>query len=857
MMNGEYWARRFELLTDMELNKGEQFYGDLQRQYTKSIRRMQKDASYYLQKMADANGLSMTEARKLLKKDELEEFHWSVEEYIRKGRENAVDQSWMVELQNASTKFHVSRLEALQTQMRAEVEQLTGGQSEDLQKLLEGIYEDDYYRTAFEVQKGTGVGFQMMRLDKRSVEKAVLRPWTTDDQTFSDRLWKNKQTLLNNLQSGLSQAIAQGKNPSEVTDMISQKMGVSKSQAGRLVMTESAFIASSAQKDSFKELGVEEYEVVATLDTKTSDVCRAMDGKHFPMSQYQIGVTAPPFHPWCRSTTVPYFDDEFTVGEQRAMRDPKTGDYSTVPSNMKYEDWYKKYVDPNYKGVKLTTPEPTIEDKIKELEGKVADKEAEKKSAESELAQKRDERFNLGHDLANVERDIRTARSQKIDYESGFTSYDKFIRMGDGFDQWYDSIDDQLYDLEEQIKDIREKMHGLDYDDPDYDEKYEKLFNKRKALREKREELYEDQLTGSEYRVWRKTHKGKDYDKIISDLHDKKMKIIDRDAALGDEIQKISDRIKQIDQQIGDLTREIADLGEAEEYNKLDVVQIRDDIKTITDPTIRTSAQKKEFADIVDAMDKDKANLYKQMMTETSGRNNYYEKKTGWYAPRERRVHMDLDHNHHETALGRTHLTGAWETKFHEESHQLDHILASMRSPFAIRPDGTCDMWAFTNTGTVTGKKLIKAIDDDILTLMNDAISWYDNENGTITKHITNLGRISGDAKDALRAYLKSHYSTERDRALIGIATDAIGTSTGGRVHPYSWGFWGHPTDYCKTTGKNGATSETWASVSSALWRGDTEELDAVRQLMPNTVSAFSQVFGEVVKYATTHKIKY
>jgi hypothetical protein len=140
---------------------------------------------------------------------------------------------------------------------------------------------------------------------------------------------------------------------------------------------------------------------------------------------------------------------------------------------------------------------------------------------------------------------------------------------------------------------------------------------------------------------------------------------------------------------------------------------------------------------------------------------------------------------------------------------------------------------------------------------MNNAISWYDAENGTITKHITNLGRISGEAKDAFRAYLQHHYPTDRDKALIGIVTDAIGTSTGGRVHPYSWGFWGHRMDYCKKTVKNGATSETWASVSSAIWRDDTEELDAVRQLMPNTVDAFSQVFGEVLKYATSHRIKY
>lgn len=78
-------------------------------------------------------------------------------------------------------------------------------------------------------------------------------------------------------------------------------------------MTEEAFLSSTAQKDAFNELDVEQFEVVATLDSHTSDTCQEMDGKHFPMSQYEINVTAPPFHAWCRSTTCPFFDDEFDV----------------------------------------------------------------------------------------------------------------------------------------------------------------------------------------------------------------------------------------------------------------------------------------------------------------------------------------------------------------------------------------------------------------------------------------------------------------------------------------------------------------------------------------------------------------
>ena len=76
-------------------------------------------------------------------------------------------------------------------------------------------------------------------------------------------------------------------------------MNVSKQNAGRLVMTEQAAFSNAAQKDCFAELGVEQFEILETLDSFTCSLCGSMDGQHFPMSQYEIGVTAPPFHPNC------------------------------------------------------------------------------------------------------------------------------------------------------------------------------------------------------------------------------------------------------------------------------------------------------------------------------------------------------------------------------------------------------------------------------------------------------------------------------------------------------------------------------------------------------------------------------
>ena len=69
-----------------------------------------------------------------------------------------------------------------------------------------------------------------------------------------------------------------------------------------------------------------------------------MDGKHLPLSEFKPGITASPFHCWCRSTTVPYFDDEFTEGEVRVARGEDEKSYH-VPYNTTYPEWKKSFVD--------------------------------------------------------------------------------------------------------------------------------------------------------------------------------------------------------------------------------------------------------------------------------------------------------------------------------------------------------------------------------------------------------------------------------------------------------------------------------------------------------------------------------
>ena len=88
---------------------------------------------------------------------------------------------------------------------------------------------------------------------------------------------------------------------------IRDRMGVAYSAAKRLVRTETAYIYEQATKDAYEECGVEWYEFLATLDGRTSEVCRELDGKHFKVRDAMPGKNYPPMHPNCRSTTVVWF----------------------------------------------------------------------------------------------------------------------------------------------------------------------------------------------------------------------------------------------------------------------------------------------------------------------------------------------------------------------------------------------------------------------------------------------------------------------------------------------------------------------------------------------------------------------
>lgn len=348
MKSKEYWQKRYMLIEGLNNTQGINVKADIDKAFRMAENGIQSEIEKWYSRIADNNGVSISKARQMLTNRELEEFKWDLADYIKYGEENNLNGKWIKELENASGRWHINRLEALKLRVQQKAEEAFGNEVDSIDNFARDAYMRGYYRTAYEIQKGLGLGWNVGVLDDAAIDEIIKKPWCPDGKNFSSRIWTRKSQMVDELHRELLRTTLLGEHPTKAIDRmlkyVDNSFGNARHAAGRLAMTEAAYFGSKGQQDSFNMLGVEEYEIVATLDNSTSKICREMDGKHFPMSEYKAGVTAPPFHPYCRTCTCPYFDDEFTEKDIRSARNEE-GEVYHIPADMKYEEWKKSMVD--------------------------------------------------------------------------------------------------------------------------------------------------------------------------------------------------------------------------------------------------------------------------------------------------------------------------------------------------------------------------------------------------------------------------------------------------------------------------------------------------------------------------------
>ena len=239
------------------------------------------------------------------------EYKNDVMDYVNKAK----DPSYKQYLLNQSIMHKHSVLDQLRTEMRSVIYDIdmeeTGG------KFLEKIFTDSNYRAQYSNNEEA-----FAKVDKQKIQNLLNENWSGGGN-FSELIWKDREKLVKALDDIVMKGLATGDNYDKMSDKLAKRMDTSKSNAKRLIMTESARMENEGLLSYYQRIGAKQLIFVATLDMRTSEICRAMDGTIIPIEDAKIGLNVPPLHPYCRSVISPHY--EGNEPGDRVYRDIETG----------------------------------------------------------------------------------------------------------------------------------------------------------------------------------------------------------------------------------------------------------------------------------------------------------------------------------------------------------------------------------------------------------------------------------------------------------------------------------------------------------------------------------------------------
>lgn len=135
----------------------------------------------------------------------------------------------------------------------------------------------------------------------------------------------------------------QGLTTQEISRNVRIATGSTRQNADAIVRTSVNFLSNETRQQFYSRNTdiVQGYVIVATLDSRTSDICKDLDGREVKFTDsYQ---PQPPFHYNCRTTTRPLLDPKYDFlqsGQTRASKGAEGG--KQVPVNETYYEWLNR-----------------------------------------------------------------------------------------------------------------------------------------------------------------------------------------------------------------------------------------------------------------------------------------------------------------------------------------------------------------------------------------------------------------------------------------------------------------------------------------------------------------------------------
>lgn len=343
MSNASYWEKRKARRMFEYMEEAEKAAKEISQVYLKASRYLSLESEGIFEKYQTKHNLSEEEARRLLNRIHDKKSMEELKEALAAAKNSREKEELQAKLESPAYRARLERLQRLQEQLDQTMRDVYRQEKEQSTNHYLDLGEEAYYQGVFEIQKQTGLAFSFARVDADVISRVINSQWS--GANYSGRIWRNTQFLAEELKEELLINLLTGRTERETAQMIAERFSVGASKARRLIRTESCYLTNQMEMLSYEECGIETYIFVATLDLRTSEICRSLDGKRFKVSEQRPGKNCPPMHPWCRSTTICGISDEELAEMKRRARNPENGKTYTVPADMTYEEWYRKYVE--------------------------------------------------------------------------------------------------------------------------------------------------------------------------------------------------------------------------------------------------------------------------------------------------------------------------------------------------------------------------------------------------------------------------------------------------------------------------------------------------------------------------------
>lgn len=340
-MGDNYWEKRAINIEKLTQERADVDIMHVNKLFDGAVEIIEKQIDEIFDKYARDSGLTQDSALKLLNEKQTDALRRNLMTTLAQCQEEVARQAILARLNAPAYAARISRLEALKDLVYSQAYIVGADAHRRLENRLIDTYEQSYYRSIYDQQRRTETGFDFTKLADRDVQAAIATNWAGSN--YSKRIWKNTKKLAESLEEVITQGLMTGQSIRDMELALEEKVASGRYNINRVIRTEVNHCCNQGTLMSYKAAGTLRYIYLATLDMRTSSICRSLDKEVFFVSKAEVGVNFPPMHPNCRSTTMAYPEDGI-FPKERTARDQETNKNIHVPFDMSYAQWYRKYV---------------------------------------------------------------------------------------------------------------------------------------------------------------------------------------------------------------------------------------------------------------------------------------------------------------------------------------------------------------------------------------------------------------------------------------------------------------------------------------------------------------------------------